>query len=512
MSDSDRRKRRKENKKKDKSDFWDNKASVLAGLFFLSTSLLNVILEIKNFNNVFFIVLYLIFGIVIFFVLGTTKFDKLFRNDNLPKVAIFLTVMGIFYYAIDIIKHVEHEETTWPVELLVWMAIMVAAIKILKYNPQKLKDQTCKQKEEAEKDKTCKKKSKTKSPREITCFWINAFDGFVNANHFINAEKKSNNHIFVRWLYLIFPIMLIFIEFCSTINSGVFNTVGKFSYLTDIGNSFALNILFILSYYLPAFYNKKVKKILDKDVIWRFESLVDENEEKKRATIIKLIIVIVSVLCISVFCGILPGRKMGYWLEKNSIIGRMVYFFIIFFTYYSALLLLGMVLSASIIIYYLLKYDYISYNDNLYNNNTGVKDCQDIIEYNFSYGVFYIIGSIAIVINDRLIIFDRLDMMNSFYYPENAISLITIELLLLGIAILPLIELHSYMNIKKENYINDLKSKILNDTLNSNTGLTLNELKDIINHGSVKNNFKNKLILFLSIITPIVGIIIQIIK
>ena len=90
-------------KKKEASDFWDDKATFVAGLFFI-LEIIKDILKLFSYqmSDWFDIICFLVCLIIAALILGTKKFDPILPDDaKLKKCGNFWTVGSILIYIVD---------------------------------------------------------------------------------------------------------------------------------------------------------------------------------------------------------------------------------------------------------------------------------------------------------------------------------------------------------------------------------------------------------------------------
>ena len=334
-------------------------------------------------------------------------------------------------------------------------------------------------------------------------------------------KEKFEERMIARWVYLVLPILFEGILFAAMIITGVFYKPGKFSYLRDVSNSFVLTVLFLLSYYLPGYYNNKVE--------YCFRSCIDDEYKKKLVTddyyerneqrryyrfILDLIALAVGAGAGIGFLIKAGSSESAFWIRElyeNNIIGIALYSLFLTFTWYHSLLLLGMVLSGGFAIHGLLKEDKIKYSIRDYNRNESIRTILDISICNFSYGLFYIGGSIVFIVNDN--VSSRfLNVESAFSNPLLSLGLICFVLAIVLLTFVPLQTLYEYMAHRRTELLKDLDERI-EQTTDADMIICLeNEKKEIATSGVLFTTLSNRIVILLSLMIPIIGVILQIIQ
>lgn len=341
------------------------------------------------------------------------------------------------------------------------------------------------------------------------------------ANVALILKKKTRKNVLLKWFYMFCPFLVLAINLTNMMDGNVFwRADDKYTYLLDMSNSVGLTLLFFISYFISGVYTDLFKATIR----------VSTSSTELKKHILKCgelkyiknkVLVFILVRLVLFGIGILTGGaflfnagKNGlFWIQelyKNHICGLIFYSVYLGTTWYHSLCLIGLVLSGSLTIYGIIKNDLIEYKKSLYNNNPSIVKLYDMLIFNFSYGIFYIGGSIIFIINDYISAANY-NANSTFADPKNATILLLVILALVLVAYLPIHELKIFMDNKKVEKIEELRQLLLVEKLKSSERERLQKnLKEIIVSSSILTTFRNKITFAISLVTPIIGIVVQI--
>lgn len=347
----------------------------------------------------------------------------------------------------------------------------------------------------------------------------------AHANVAYNVKKITHYNLLCKWLYLIFPMLITSFNILVMIRNNIlWNFENECTYLLDVSNSIGLTFLFFISYFLSGVYTEIFYKTIE-DATTRDEFKLHDAECSKLKIIAYIIAFILLVLGYVLGYSFVRAAKVNglYWvqqLDKNDSQGMLFYTFYLTLTWQQSLCLLVQAASGIFVLYGVIKNKLIIYYECLYKNNISIIRIYNMIMYNISYSLFYIGGSVLFIINDNIgkILYHT---NSTFANPTYAVILLMIVFSLALFAFIPLYELKNYMNIQKNNYIEFLvnKLKIRSNSCftsgsipNVDQKITLKkELDEVIMSSPILITFTSRIALAISTITPIIGIIIQII-
>lgn len=342
------------------------------------------------------------------------------------------------------------------------------------------------------------------------------------SNPFRFMKVRAQKHIWTRWVYYYFPFILYFGVIFSMITKEVFWPAKEtFNFLTDLSNSLNMPVLFFLSYfavghYIEIFEDTISVAVKTKAVKYKFRRIKERMKRKE----ITILCVFLFFLALSFFSGNAFFNNAltsdsAYWGKRLNGDHRLfIWYYSIFLTltWYNSLSFLFHVLPASYVLYSSIKRGWIKYDKELYNKNPSIIKIYDLLILNFSYGIFYIGGAVLFVIVD-IISNNLYHINNAFSQPGLAIMLFSIVLGLVIFAYIPIHELLSFMRKQKNEYMEMLRKDYLDSSLClSEKSKIQNDINEIANKGVVLSSLGNKLIVFISLLIPFVGLVLQIIQ
>lgn len=180
-------------------------------------------------------------------------------------------------------------------------------------------------------------------------------------------------------------------------------------------------------------------------------------------------------------------------------------------TWYQSLSVLVMLFASNFTIYRFLKNDKIIYCEEDYNQNKSIRKISDILINNFSYGIFYIGGTVIFILTDNFM-YQINDIKNAFTNEFIALGVIVFVLLVVAAAYIPLQRLISFMKNKKGILLSELKGKYEKANSMEEKEIILKYRNEIASQGIFYTSNTNKLVIFSSVVIPLIGIILQILQ
>lgn len=331
------------------------------------------------------------------------------------------------------------------------------------------------------------------------------------------ASRYLTGSLFKEWLYIVIPITLFAVDIFVMLESGVFYVAGeRFCYVRDISNSIVLTVLFFLSYFLSGYYPQIFaeckKEAFSTDYL---KKVYDEKEKQACSGWIAFAIVILGA--VSFFSGYsfystAGANENAFWIRELSQGGRVYYMFFLALTWYQSLSVLMMLFASNFTIYSFLKKDKIIYWEEDYNENKSIRKMFDILINNFSYGIFYIGGTVIFILTDKINGNSVDEINNAFTNNFLSLGIIILVLFLVAIAYIPLRQLIKYMYNKKWTLINKLKLDYEKANVLEEKEMILKRRNQIANQSIYNTSISNKLVIFSSVIVPVIGIILQILQ
>lgn len=205
------------------------------------------------------------------------------------------------------------------------------------------------------------------------------------------------------------------------------------------------------------------------------------------------------------------SNDKAYWIKELSESGRIYYMMFLTLTWYQSLSVLVMLFASNFTIYRFLKNDKIIYCEEDYNQNKSIRKISDILINNFSYGIFYIGGTVIFILTDNFM-YQINDIKNAFTNEFIALGVIVFVLLVVAAAYIPLQRLISFMKNKKGILLSELKGKYEKANSMEEKEIILKYRNEIASQGIFYTSNTNKLVIFSSVVIPLIGIILQILQ
>lgn len=339
------------------------------------------------------------------------------------------------------------------------------------------------------------------------------FQTFKKSNLVTYIHIKTSNSILLNWVYFVLPIIFYSVIILITIKDKVFwNSNIKLSFINDLSNSLGMSVLYFISYFLSQYYPNKFYTWLEVSVDKEYYKKISEIHKNKSNNKLVLFLIGLVLLIIGIGAGysfysaaITNGNEI--WTYYLSDLGKIYYCIFLGVTWYHSLSLLGMALFSGFTIYWCIMDNALIYNPNYYNKNQSIIKAVDILLSTFSYGLFYIIGSILFILNDKIAA--TKNIYNTFSNDIAAFILVLSVLLLTVITYIPLHKLINFMNIQKEKRIVDLNIQISQSESQNEKDKLMSIRDNIIQQNPIITSLSNKLFLLLSVLIPLLGVIFQ---
>lgn len=147
------------------------------------------------------------------------------------------------------------------------------------------------------------------------------------------------------------------------------------------------------------------------------------------------------------------------------------------------------------------------YNFLEFNKNLSIINALNMLLCTFSYGLFYIGGSILFVFNDKVAA--EQEVYNTFSNDVPALCLTISVLLIVVIAYIPLQELINFMRRQKKELILYYGSQIEGAVSEKEKETLIQKRNTIIDKPVISTTISNKLTIFVSIFVPLIGVVFQ---
>lgn len=332
------------------------------------------------------------------------------------------------------------------------------------------------------------------------------------------TERKDS--LLLKWLYFAVPIISYAVLLGFLWSSGVmYHETEYFTYINDLGNSLVFTALHFISYFASVYYAGKVEffireNIRQGDVEDNIISKTRLHKDKKSLHMCMTVMAIIlfCVACSSgyFFYGAAQRNDTAYWMQNLSKPGMLYYSLLLGVTWYHSLTLLGMVLLSEFVIFWCIREKRIIYKKELYNRNNSIMEMTDILLGTFSYGLFYIVGSILIILNDMLAVREGI---NNLFDNVVAASLLILTVIALAILVtVPLYELLKYMAVNKKKLIRKLEKQIWKEKDGKKKKALMEQRNEILTAPLIYTSLKNRLLIITSVVLPLAGIVLQVIE
>lgn len=343
--------------------------------------------------------------------------------------------------------------------------------------------------------------------------YIIIFESFKKANLLTFYRKKTSSSIILNWIFMAFPVLFYSINIFFFIKNNVFwNKDIELCFLKDLSNSLGLSVLYFLSYFLSWYYPRLFENWILNDVRKNyFDEVCNYQKHIKKSKLLLLVLgvflFVIGFLAGYSFYGTAKANGIKMWTYHLDIISRICYCLFLGITWYHSLSLLGMAVFGGFVVFWCIKDNAINYINIDYNKNVSIINAVNILLCTFSYGLFYIVGSILFILNDKVAA--EAGVFNTFSNDIASFFLILIVLLIVFLVYIPLQELLNYMGNQKKQLINYYNNLINEEKIQKERDSIIENRNKIIEQGLINTSLTNKLIVILSILVPLIGVFFQ---
>lgn len=362
---------------------------------------------------------------------------------------------------------------------------------------------------------------------------IRVYEMFNRANIVCVLSKKQGESVFKQYIFTVTPFIFCLVDWLIMhFSKTLYNSNEKtYAFIDDLSDSFGLTILFLVSYFLSGYYQRKVNDFLKYGIDKKRKDDIKKQRYGTYGKILGIICLFIGLLIGTMFFISKVNNADIYWLSEINAFAKLYHGLLIGVTWYNSLTILGMATAAGFIVYWSVRSGKLHYVENLYNKNISIIKAFDILACTLSYGFFYIIGAVLIILNDNIATrkYDGIEGVFSAFFPATALIVFICSIVILEI--IPLIRLWAYMKEKKIERI-----KFLNDNIEQIDMFTANgyfnrlsykiknikimkkikyrdkmytELEEISCHGVFNDIIKSRILMFSSFIIPLTGVVIQ---
>lgn len=342
---------------------------------------------------------------------------------------------------------------------------------------------------------------------------IYIFQTFRKINLAACLHKRASKSLLNEWLYFVIPVVFFSGNILiMIINEVLYSNEDLFTYCNDLSNSLCLSFLFFLSYFLSGYFPFKFDEFIRNGINADYfnELSAAFKALKKSKFFLVLIGVVVFVIAFKAgyaFYNVAEVNANVYWIYNLSDFGRVYYSIFLAVTWYHSLSLLGMALSGGFLIYRVVKDKRLIYEEKFFNKNQSILNAIDIVISTFSHGLFYILGAVVIILNDKIAV--KYGIYNTFHNDIAAFILIFIILILVIVAYIPLQELMRFLKKQKDYLLLDMDKMISKEKSWDRKHEMIEERNKLLGQKLIVTSVVNKVIVILSVLVPLVGVIFQ---
>ena len=363
---------------------------------------------------------------------------------------------------------------------------------------------------------------------------IKIYRMFTNANIVCIWSEKQGMSIFKQYILILIPFVFCLADWINMYFNGILynhNGDNNYTYVNDLSDSFGLTILFLVSYFLSGYYQRKVSEFLKCGLDKKCEDIIKKQKPGALGKMLGIIFMFLGLLIGTIFF-INKINNNIHWIYKIDTYAKLYHGLLVGITWYNSLTILGMATAAGFMVYWSIESGKLKYVENFYNKNISIIKAFDILACTLSYGFFYIIGAVLIILNDN-IAYRKHDIEGVFNNFLHAVLLIAFIFFIVILEITPLIRLWTYMKEKKKKRLKFLNDKIeeidkiyiknnyfyrlyyktknfaYRKDLKEYRNKMFEEMKEISCHGVFNDIIKSRILLFSSFIIPLTGVVIQ---
>lgn len=346
--------------------------------------------------------------------------------------------------------------------------------------------------------------------------YLLVFDLFKESNLVVFLHKKLGRNAINKWLFMVLPVVCYTLNLIFIITDEVFwNEKIPLSYVTDMSNSLALSVLYFISYFLSHHFPHLFDEWLKYGITREYENELREIHSAPKwifcliSFVLGIILFTIGFFSGRVFCVEAMNNGDRIWINYLSEVGRFYYSIFLGITWYQSLSLLGMALMAGFVIFWCIKDKSIIYNPLDFNKNLSIVKAVDVLLCTFSYGLFYIVGSILFICNDKVAAQEPINVINAFDKNEYALILVVAVLMIVCVAYIPLQELINFMQSKKMELILRFNEKIASAASQNEKDILTEKRNDLMNQAPILTSMTNRILIVMSVLIPLIGVIFQ---
>lgn len=338
--------------------------------------------------------------------------------------------------------------------------------------------------------------------------YFNYFEILQRANIVYFLYRKLEGNVVKKWLFIAIPIIFYGVNIYDIILQNAFwNNCIKLSFVKDLSNSLVLTVLFFVSYFLSYYFPYLFSRWKESGISKKYLESVKVRPNQVKVAIVGIFLLIIGVLCGLSFSVTAMSNGDRIWTNHLNLFGIIMYSFFLGITWYNSLSVLGMALTGGFAIFWTIRKERIVYNLLDFDKNLSIIYALDLLLCTFSYGLFYIGGSILFVLNDKVA--EKNEVYNVFSNDVSALCLVVVVLLIVIIAYIPLQELINFMRRKKKELLLYYEQQIQLNVSDDKKESLIQKRNMIIDKPVISTTISNRLAIFVSIVVPLIGVIFQ---
>lgn len=346
--------------------------------------------------------------------------------------------------------------------------------------------------------------------------YLLAFELFKESNLVVFLHKKLERNAIKKWLFMALPVVCYTLNLIFIITDEAFwsNQI-PLSYVKDMSNSLGLSVLYFISYFLSRHFPSLFEEWLKYGISRDYENELREMNSSPKwvfciiSFVIGIILFVVGFLAGFSFCFQAMKNGDRIWINHLGDAGKIYYNIFLGITWYQSLSLLGMALMAGFVIFWSIRDNAITYELLDFNNNLSIIKAVDVLLCTFSYGLFYIVGSLLFILNDKVAAQKPIEVINAFDKDVNALILVVSVLMIVCVAFIPLQEMINFMQNQKMKLIIDYNEKIKSASEQSEKDALMEKRNDVMNQPPILTSLSNKILIVMSVLIPLIGVIFQ---
>lgn len=338
--------------------------------------------------------------------------------------------------------------------------------------------------------------------------YFNYFEILQRANIVCFFRRKLEGTLVKKWLFIAIPIIFYGVNIYYIILQDVFwNESITLSFVKDLSNSLVLAVLFFVSYFLSYYFPYLFSRWKEVAISKNYLESREVHPNHRKAVLVGILLLVIGVLCGLSFSITAMSNGNKIWTNHLNLFGIIMYSCFLGVTWYNSLSALGMALIGGFAIFWTIKKGRIIYNNLDFDKNLSIIYALDLLFCTFSYGLFYIGGSILFIFNDKVAAEN--EVYNAFSNDIPALCLVIAVFLIVVIAYIPLQELINFMRRKKKDLILYYENQIQFAVSDDEKECLIQKRNTIIDKPVISTTLSNRLTIFASIAVPLIGVIFQ---